>query len=200
MRTNEVIALVERLLERAKEVGALQYGDFTLTSGAKSNFYFDGRLISTDPEGVRITSTVLLDLVFNKHNLQAFGGPAVGAVPVIGGVMFAAGNKGIPLNGFFVRSEPKSHGTAKQIEGHLQSSNSVALYDDTISTGGSLLVTVDEVRRAGADIKVITCILDRRRDRSEKLADTGIPVFNMLKVSENQDVLVDHQSISAWFN
>ena len=44
MRTDEVIGQAERLLQRAEEVKALRFGDFTLTSGAKSNFYFDGRL------------------------------------------------------------------------------------------------------------------------------------------------------------
>ena len=43
--------MVERLLERSLERGAIRYGDFTLTSGRKSAYYFDGRLLSLDPEG-----------------------------------------------------------------------------------------------------------------------------------------------------
>ena len=42
---------VDRLLELALERGAIKYGDFTLTSGKKSSYYFDGRLLSLDPEG-----------------------------------------------------------------------------------------------------------------------------------------------------
>ena len=200
MRTDDVIDLSRRLLDRAKEVGALQYGDFTLTSGAKSSFYFDGRLLSPDPEGIHIISTVLVDLVCNKLKIQAFGGPAVGAVPVVGSMMLAAHNATTPLKGFFVRSEAKAHGTAKQIEGHLHRSHTVAIYDDTISTGGSLLTAIDAVREIGATITLLACILHRKQAGSERLHNTGIPIFNILKVSDQQELSVDEESISNWFN
>ena len=45
-----------RLLQLALEMGALRYGDFTLTSGKKSTYYFDGRLLSLHPEGAYLAS------------------------------------------------------------------------------------------------------------------------------------------------
>ena len=42
---------VARLLALALERGAIRYGDFTLSSGRRSSYYFDGRLLSLDPEG-----------------------------------------------------------------------------------------------------------------------------------------------------
>lgn len=199
MRTDEVISLANRLLERASEVDALRYGDFTLTSGAKSNFYFDGRLLSTDPESVHIISTVMLDLL-SRRNIQVFGGPAVGAVPIIGSVMLAAHNAQIPMRGFFVRSEPKSYGMGKQIEGHLRQGDNVAIYDDTISTGGSIIVAINATQDQGADVDCVMCVLDRQEQGSSRISELGIDAFNLLKMSCDRRVEVDEHTIGQWFD
>ena len=49
-----------RLLERAKELDALLFGEFTLTAGGTSSYYFDGRLLTLDPEGGNLVASVLL--------------------------------------------------------------------------------------------------------------------------------------------
>ena len=199
MRAHEVISEANRLLKRAEEVNALRYGDFTLTSGAKSTFYFDGRLLSTDPESVHIISTVMLDLL-SARNIHVFGGPAVGAVPIIGSVMFAAHAASIPMRGFFVRSEPKAHGMGKQIEGHLRPGDKAAIYDDTISTGGSILTTIDAIRASEADVAHVMCVLDRQEQGTGLISEQGISTFNMLKMSSDKKVVIDEQAISKWFD
>ena len=131
----------ERLLERAKELGALKFGEFTLSSGQKSTYYFDGRLLSLDPEGTDLISSVFLDIA-RQAEADAVGGPAVAAVPIVGAMVVrsrmegaraqggtsrrrtgatspAAGTATHGLTGFFVRAEAKKHGAGKQIEGPL---------------------------------------------------------------------------------
>ena len=63
---------VERLLELALERGAIKYGDFTLSSGKRSSYYFDGRLLSLDPAGAELIARLLLPEV------QADGAEAIG--------------------------------------------------------------------------------------------------------------------------
>ena len=92
----------KRLLRRAIELKAIEYGEFTLASGMKSNFYFDGRLLSLDPE----SSSIISDWVLGKlMELQVnyLGGPAVAAVPIIGSTVHNAFIKGYSLSGFFIR-------------------------------------------------------------------------------------------------
>ena len=197
MYSELAIARAERLLERSEDVGALRYGDFTLTSGAKSSFYFDGRLLSTDPESVSIITEVMLDLI-EAQEIDSFGGPAVGAVPIVGSVMMGAYNREMRLRGFFVRSEAKQHGMGKQLEGHLRAGDRAAVYDDTISTAGSLLNTVDAVTGEGASVRLAACVLHRHEPGSERLDDRGIPVFNMLTVSQDGRVEVDYVAIREW--
>ena len=75
--------IVERLLQLALEKGALTYGDYTLTSGKKSSYYFDGRLLSLDPEGAHLIAQALLPML--RHaDVEAIGVPtsATERIPV----------------------------------------------------------------------------------------------------------------------
>ena len=94
MKYPEAIARAERLLERSIELQALEYGDFTLSSGAKSSYYFDGRLLTTDGESVEIIASLFLD-VLGRRDVHRFGGPAVAAVPIIGGLALMAHSTGL---------------------------------------------------------------------------------------------------------
>ena len=199
MRTDEVIGQAERLLQRAEEVKALRFGDFTLTSGAKSNFYFDGRLLSTDPESVNIITNIMLKVLI-RRNIHVFGGPAVGAVPIVGSMMLAAHNHQTDMRGFFVRSEAKTHGMGKQIEGHLQAGDNAAIYDDTISTGGSIISTINATRDHGADVSCVMCVLHRQEPKAERINQMGIDTFNILKISQGGKVEVDRETIAQWFD
>ena len=68
---------VDRLLELALERGAIKYGDFTLTSGKKSSYYFDGRLLSLDPEGAHLIAQALIPLL-QQAGAKAVGGTTLG--------------------------------------------------------------------------------------------------------------------------
>ena len=199
MNYADAIARAERLLARALELGALRYGEFTLASGAKSTYYFDGRLLTTDGESVEILSSIFLEVLANR-DIHRFGGPAVAAVPIIGGITLMAHTNGYDLKGYFVRSEQKQHGMGKQIEGHITLGDRVAIWDDTISTGGSLLDAADAVAALPTDIDIALCVLDRNQGGSDKLRDRSIPLFNILTSNSEGRVEVDSAAIGKWFD
>lgn len=198
MKSAEAIAKAERLLERALELEALRYGEFTLTSGAKSSYYFDGRLVTTDGESVRIIADLFVDILM-RRNIQRFGGPAVAAIPIIGGIVLAANANDYDIKGYFVRTEQKQHGMGKQIEGHIKPDDTVAIWDDTISTGGSLLDAADAVAGLPANIDMALCILDRSQGGADKLRDRDIPLFNVLTSNAEGKVEIDAASLTMWF-
>lgn len=166
--------LGERLLERAKELQALKFGEFTLTSGQKSKYYFDGRLLSLDPEGADLISAAFLDTV-RLSGAEAVGGPAVAAVPIVGSLVLRARLEGHPLSGFFVRAEAKAHGAGKQVEGPVKAGMRVAVFDDTVSTGGSLLLAIDVMQEMGCQVVMTLCVLDRSQGGSAELRRRGLP-------------------------
>ena len=108
----------ERLLALALERGAIRYGDFTLSSGRRSAYYFDGRLLSLDPEGAWLLGNALLPLLA-EAGAAAIGGPTLGADPIVAATVMASWQAGRPLPGFIVRKEAKEHGTGQLIEGPL---------------------------------------------------------------------------------
>ena len=198
MNSTEAIANAERLLQRSLELGALQYGEFKLSAGSTTNFYFDGRLLTTDGESVEILTALFLDILM-RRNIHHFGGPAVAAVPIIGGMVLAAHQNSYDLKGYFVRSEQKSYGLEKKIEGHLSPNDKVALWDDTLSTGAALLDALDAVNAVPASVDSILCIMDRHHGGTEKLRKRSMPLFSILTSNAEGNVEVDTATLREWF-
>ena len=107
-----------RLIELIKEK-SLKFGDFTLTSGKKATYYLDGKQLTLDSEGSLLVANAILEIA-ETEKIDCVGGMTLGADPMVGSVLTAAGFKGVSLQGFIVRKEAKQHGTEKWIEGILQ--------------------------------------------------------------------------------
>lgn len=177
----------DRLLERAKELGALEFGDFTLTSGQKSTYYFDGRQLSLDPEGAHLISQLFLEKILGA-GCEAAGGPTVAAVPIVGSLMLRAWQEKADLTGFFVRPEAKGHGMGRQIEGSLKPGMKVAVFDDTVSTGGSLLEAIDAVQAFGCEIALVLCVLDRKQGGSDEVHRRGLPFVSFWEATPEGEI------------
>jgi orotate phosphoribosyltransferase len=183
-------AAAERLYRRAMEIEALKFGDFTLTSGQKSTFYFDGRLLSLDPEGSDLISQEFLKAI-RQSGAEAFGGPAVGAVPIVGALTLRSWQEGAGLSGFFVRSEAKKHGMGRQVEGSVLPGMKVAVFDDTVSTGGSLFIAVDAIQEYGCEIVLVLAVMDRNQGGSAELARRRLPFYRMWEATPEGKIIVD---------
>ena len=57
---------VTKLLDIAYANGALKTGKFILSSGKESHYYFDGRLLSLDPEGINLIADLMLCLLYTS--------------------------------------------------------------------------------------------------------------------------------------
>lgn len=169
---------LNRLLALALERGALKYGDFTLSSGKKSSYYFDGRLLSLDPEGAHLIAQALLPLL-HQAGAQAVGGLTLGADPIVAAValashIFRLKDGGLrPIPGFIVRKEAKGHGTRQGIEGPLAPGSKVAIVDDVCTTGGSLFQAIGAAEAAGCTVVKVLAVLDRVEGGSQELRRRG---------------------------
>ncbi len=162
----------ERLLERALEKSALRFGEFVLTSGKKSSYYFDGRLLSLDPEGAHLIAKALLPLL-QQAGAQAVGGTTLGADPIATAVALASHLAGDPIPAFIVRKESKGHGTKQNIEGPLPPGCKVGIVDDVCTTGGSLFHAIQAAEEAGCTVVKVVSLLDRKEGGSEEMGKQG---------------------------
>ena len=185
--TGSTRPVVERLLELALERGAIRYGDFTLSSGRKSAYYFDGRRLSLDPEGAHLLGEALLPLL-GPAGVAAIGGPTLGADPIVAAVAAASWRRGAPIPGFIVRKEAKGHGMAQLIEGPLPEGASVAIIDDTCTTGGSLLHAIAAAEAAGCRVALTLAVLDRNEGGSRTLRERGYPFMALLAAGDDGQI------------
>lgn len=181
----------QRLYDRAIELDCLKFGDFTLSSGAKSSYYFDGRLLSLDSIGSELISESFLKIL-EDFDVAAFGGPTVAAVPIVGSMVLQCKIKNKNLKAFFVRPEQKSHGAGKQIEGNISKGMNIATFDDTVSTGKSLFNTIDTMENYGCKTLVCMTILDRNMGAKEELKRRKIPFISLWKSNDKGEIQISN--------
>jgi orotate phosphoribosyltransferase len=172
------------LLDIAKKRGAIRYGDFTLASGRKSSYYFDGRLLSLDPEGAYRLGHALLPLLTDS-GVSAIGGPTLGADPIVAAVATVSWEQGQPIPAFIVRKEAKEHGTSQLIEGWVKAGSTVAIVDDTCTTGGSLFHAIAAAEEAGCTVGLVLAILDRNEGGSDAIRRRGYRFASLLTAGDD---------------
>jgi orotate phosphoribosyltransferase len=176
--------LKELLLQKSYRKGRIK-----LSSGRESDFYIDGKQTTLDAEGAFLCGRLLYELIKREGlNIGAVGGMTLGADPLVTAVSIVSYLEGSPLPAFIVRKEPKSHGTENYIEGrkNLAEGTSVALLEDVVTTGGTLLQVIERVKAQGFNVGLVATVVDRQEGGSEALAAEG---FTLLSVFTREQLL-----------
>src|SRR5437016_1749246 len=105
-----------RLREIIREKSLRTDRVYVLSSGEKSGYYFDMKPTTFNTEGLSLVCTLLYELVSGHRGIYV-GGLAMGAVPIVSGLVFYSATR-VPVMGFCVRAEIKNHGTQQLIEGY----------------------------------------------------------------------------------
>ncbi len=153
----------EILADLMIEYGALKFGDFTLASGKKSDYYIDGRLITLSPDGATLIGAEVAEIISTQFpEAEAVGGMIAGAVPIAVAAAIASGDLcDNPLSAFMVRKEIKKHGTQKMVEGPVKPGQKVVMVDDVITTGGSTVQAIEYTIEYGCEVLGIVSVVDR---------------------------------------
>jgi orotate phosphoribosyltransferase len=169
----------ERLLELLRS-RAFSFGQFKLASGKTSTYYVNSKKALFNSEVVGLLGDVLFEMT-KDLNIQALGGLEVGALPMATAAALRYHQDGRTLEGFFVRKQPKGHGSQERIEGIVQSGWRVAVVDDVFTQGGSVAQAIAEVERIGAEVVAVSCIVDRLEGARERLAGRYryLPIFTI---------------------
>jgi orotate phosphoribosyltransferase len=162
---------------------SLIFGDFTLASGRKSNFYFDSKRTTLLPEGAYLTAREILRLVRERGiAADAIGGLTLGADPIVCPVAALSHVEGPSMRAFIVRKELKGHGTGRKIEGILEPGSRVIVVDDVVTTAESTLQAIGAAVDAGHRVVAVICLVDREEGGSSRLSDW--PFFPVFRRSE----------------
>lgn len=194
MTTNPRTALLDILARTS-----FRLGDFTLSSGAKSDYYIDCRTTTLHAEGARLTGLAILDLLAENHLAPAaVGGLTMGADPVVSSVAIASAqraqlNPAAPLiHGFLVRKAEKAHGTGRRIEGFLQKDAPVLIVDDVCTTGASTITAIEAAREAGMRVIAAICLVEREEAQGRPALEAACQGAPFLRLYTANDVRAAH--------
>jgi orotate phosphoribosyltransferase len=165
---------IEKKRERLGEIileRSFKYSEnppFTLASGRQSNFYFNCKPTTLDPEGMNLIGEIIFDMI-KDADVSAAGGLTLGADPIAAALAVISWQLGKPVKSFIVRKDVKDHGTKSAIEGNVKSGERVVIIDDVITTGGSTITAIEHARKAGLIIDRVITLIDREEGGRENI-------------------------------
>ena len=177
----------DELLTRLKE-SPYKKGEYTLSSGKTSEHYVNCKPVTLTGRGLTLASMMLLEHV----DTPVVAGLTLGADPLVSGVAVCSALDMRMVDALIVRKEPKGHGTGAWIEGpEFPEGTKVTVLEDVITTGGSAIKAVKQLRDAGYEVKRVVSIVDRQEnseaDTAMKLAGLELKSLYTLKdfIDEN---------------
>jgi orotate phosphoribosyltransferase len=178
---------------------SFKLGQFTLSSGAASDYYIDCRTATLDAEGGRLTGHAILELLeANQIRADAVGGLTLGADPIVSNVATASAwraqsTPGAPLlHGFLVRKAEKVHGTGRRIEGYCREGVRVVIVDDVCTTGASSIAAIEATRQAGMTVVAVVCIVEREEAHGRPAVERAAKGAPFLRLFTANDVRAEH--------
>lgn len=167
----ELKNLIAKDLLKIKAVFFRPEEPFTWASGIKSPVYCDNRLTLTAPEVRTDVEKGLAQLIKENYpDAQVLMGTSTAG---IAHAAITAHLLDMPMG--YVRSGAKDHGRQNQIEGKLEKGQKVAVVEDLISTGGSVIEVVNVLREAGADVLGVVSIFTYGMQKGlDRLAEANV--------------------------
>ncbi len=160
----------------------IRFGDFTLSSGKKSSYYVDLRLVPSYPHQFRKMVKVLQNEIIKDIGLDKFD--SLVSVPT-GGLVFASAlaiETVKPL--IYVRNKPKDYGTSKSVEGKIWEGMKVVMIDDVATTGGSVVNGIKSLKEAKIKVDDAFVIVNRMEGADEALKEEGVTMHSITNVME----------------
>jgi len=171
----------ETLIAELRE-HALVIGEVTLSSGQTARYYVDARRALLRPAGFLAAGELIAGKAAER-GAEAVGGPVMAAIPLACAAIAVPGGSG--LVGFFVRKEGKAHGLQRMVEGPVEPGTKVLVVEDTVTTGGSTIAAIEQIRDQGLDIVGGVCVVDRLAGGTEAIADAiGAPFETLVTIDE----------------
>ena len=175
----------EQLKKILLEKSVITGKEFTLSSGKKSDFYVDARITTLDPAGAYLCGKLFLEML-KDYKVDAVGGYSIGADPIVSSIAVLSYQAGEPVPAFIIRKEEKTHGTRKAIEGNFPENAVVAIFDDVVTSGGSILKGAKQVEALGGKVEVIMSVIDRNEGGREIIEGAG---YKFLSIFKKEDLL-----------
>ena len=176
---SRLLALLTQLSYEQREV--------TLASGMKSNFYIDCKQSVLTAEGHFLVGSLFNHVLAEQaREVEAIGGLTMGADPLASAVATVSYTTGRPVTAFYVRKEPKGHGTNQWVEGKkgLPSPAQVVVVEDVVTTGASTLKAIERCRSEGLHVLGVVALVDREEGGRDAVEKAGVQLRSLFVRSD----------------
>ncbi|ARN57809.1 orotate phosphoribosyltransferase [Sedimentisphaera salicampi] len=161
------------LTARIKQEAYLE-GDFTLRSGKKSHYYLDKYLFEACPDILKALGEEFAK--YADEDVTMIAGPELGGVALAASASIASGKKWV-----IIRNSKKGYGTGNVVEGgEITKNDVVLLVEDIATTGGQVIEAAKVIREAGAKVKKIVAVIDRKQGAEENIKDAGFEFASII--------------------
>ena len=176
-----------RLLQ---ESGALLFGEFTLPSGKKSDYYFDSKRLTMEPAGAYFVARQLVNQL-DTEGIEYVGGVAYGAIPIVSHIVMFTGLRGVnPIRAFYHRKDSKEHGTGAAAEGQFPPRGKpVAIVEDVVTSGASLLQSIRYAEESGYNVTHALTLVDRDEGGRDAIEAAGYKFWALFRVERTDGKL-----------
>jgi len=162
---------------------AYRHGSFTLASGRTSHHYVNCKPVSLSGSGLALLGALMLEQV--EPEARAVAGLTLGADPLVSAVAMRAALGGRGLDALIVRKEAKGHGTGAWLEGPLpEPGSTITVLEDVVTTGGSSLKAVHQLREAGFRVERVVTIVDRQEGGLDAMTAAGLELRSLFLLEE----------------
>ncbi len=175
---------------------SFRLGEFTLSSGTKSDYYIDCRTTTLHAQGADLTGRVFLELIQKQGwQPQAVGGLTMGADPIVVATSVISAQAGSAIHGFLVRKAEKAHGMGRRVEGFQEKGARVVIVDDVCTTGSSTIQAIEAAREFGFNIAGVACLVERLEAGGRPAVEKAAASAPFITVFTSNDVKAAHLNL-----
>ncbi len=179
--------LLDELAMVLVKVKAIQFGTFTLASGRISSYYVDLRTVPSFPGAYKMLTDAYGE--FLKHEFKDSSYDAIAGIPTAGLTLSSPAALLLQKPMIYVRKDPKDHGRTKLVEGVTKPGWRVLVLDDVITSGGSIISAIDEIKSEGCEVDHAAVVVDRLEGGGAELKKRGVKLHPMTDMSELVKIL-----------
>ena len=152
-------------------------GEFLLRSGQTSNEYFDKYRFESNPTLLSHIAKQLKDL--DPKDIDGFAALEMGGIPIATALSMETG---LPV--CFVRKEAKTYGTCRVTEGMDIKNKKLCIIEDVVTTGGQVLLSTEDLRKDGAIIENVLCVILRANTTPDSFNEKGLNLKALFTMDE----------------